>query len=266
MERIAIEANEVGKRYRIYPRNLERWMDFLLPGERGRNFWALKKVSFQVRMGEFVGLIGLNGSGKSTLSNLIAGVSRPSVGSLRVTGDAAMIAINVGLNAQLTGMENIEMKGLLIGLNHKQIRALAPEIIDFSGIREFIAQPVKTYSSGMRARLAFSIAINVNPQILVIDEGLTVGDSTFTDKCLARIESFQKEGKTLIMTSHSAQQIKNFCKRLIWLDNGEIRMDGDSAHVMQKYAQYLKWHKTLTNEEKAERAREQYAARCRDSV
>ena len=265
MEDIIIRAIDAGKYYQMYAKSWEKWADLFLPGRRGFRFWALRNISLSIRSGETVGLIGLNGSGKSTLSNLIAGVARPSAGVLRVTGNAAMIAVSAGLNASLTGMENIEMKGLLIGMSRKQIQRLKPEIIEFSGIGNFIDQPVKTYSSGMRARLAFSIAIHIDPDILVVDEGLTVGDSTFTDRCLAYVEQFQEKGKSLVMVSHSAAQIQQFCKRLIWLDNGEIRMDGDRDAVIKEYAGYLKWYKTLTNSEKAAYASAQYVARCQIS-
>ena len=263
MEEPVIEARSLGKYYRVYSGNAEKWMDLLLPGNHGTNFWALRKASFQVRAGEAVGLVGLNGSGKSTLCDLIAGVSRPGTGSLRVKGKTSMIAVSAGLNLNLTGIENIEMKGLLIGMKLRQIRQLMPQIIAFSSLEHFIRQPVRTYSSGMRARLAFAIAINVDPDILVIDEGLSVGDNTFVDRCLNRIAEFQQEGKAMVMTSHSTDQLKKFCKRLIWLENGEIRMDAGTDEVSRSYSEFLQWHRQLSEQEKTAYARNAYEIRCR---
>ena len=265
MADIAIESQSMGKYYRIYAGNMEKWLDLLLPGNHGTNFWALRKLSFRINAGEAVGLIGLNGSGKSTLSNLIAGVSRPSIGTLRVKGRVSIIAVNAGLNSQLTGLENIEMKGLLIGLTRRQIRALTPRIIEYSGIERFIRQPVRTYSSGMRSRLAFAISINVNPDILVIDEGLSVGDNTFVDRCLESIQDFKRNGKTMVMTSHSGGQIQCFCDRLIWMECGEIRMDGTPEEVLAAYEEFQKWYKRLSAPERAQYAEQTYAARCQNS-
>ena len=263
MEEPVIEARSLGKYYRVYSGGMEKWMDLLLPGNYGTNFWALRKISFQVRAGETLGLVGLNGSGKSTLCDLIAGVSRPGMGALRVRGKTSMIAVSAGLNLNLTGIENIEMKGLLIGMKLRQIRQLTPQIIAFSGLENFIRQPVRTYSSGMRARLAFAIAINVDPDVLVIDEGLSVGDNTFVDRCMERIKQFQMDGKTMVMTSHSTDQIKRFCKRLIWLENGEIRMDGGTDEVGRSYSEFLQWYKRLSEQEKTAYSRNAYEIRCR---
>ena len=260
-----IEAKSLGKYYRIYRGGIEKWMDLLLPSNHGINFWALRKLSFQVSAGETVGLVGLNGSGKSTLSNLIAGVSRPSIGTLRVNGRTSMIAVSAGLNSQLTGVENIEMKGLLIGLSRRQIRTLMPRIIEYSGIERFIRQPVRTYSSGMRSRLAFAISINVDPDILVVDEGLSVGDSTFVDRCLESVQNFKQNGKTMVMTSHSGGQIQRFCDRLIWMECGEIRMDGPTDEVMQAYQEFQRWYKQLSDVDRAKYAEQTYSLRCQNS-
>ena len=264
MAEAVIEAKSLGKYYRIYRNGAEKWMDLLLPGNYGMNFWALRNISLQIFAGESVGLIGLNGSGKSTLSNLIAGVSRPGAGSLRVRGRTSMIAVSAGLNPQLTGIENIEMKGLLIGLSLRQIRELTPKIIEYSGIEHFIRQPARTYSSGMRSRLAFAISIHVNPDVLVIDEGLTVGDNTFVDRCLESMDAFRRDGKTMVMTSHSGDQIRRFCDRLIWLEHGEIRMDGSAEEVLREYAGFQNRYKSLSDEERKRYADKSYRDRCRN--
>ena len=265
MAEAVIEAKSLGKYYRIYRNGAEKWMDLLLPGNYGMNFWALRNISLQIFAGESVGLIGLNGSGKSTLSNLIAGVSRPGAGSLRVRGRTSMIAVSAGLNPQLTGIENIEMKGLLIGLSLRQIRELTPKIIEYSGIRHFIRQPARTYSSGMRSRLAFAISIHINPDILVIDEGLSVGDNTFVERCLESIEAFRRDGKTIVMTSHSGDQLRRFCDRLIWLDRGEIRMDGSANEILRKYADFQRYYKRLSDQERAQYEEKIFYDRCRNS-
>lgn len=265
MSDTVIEARSLGKYYRIYRNGAEKWMDLLLPGNHGLNFWALREISFQMSVGEAVGLIGLNGSGKSTLSNLIAGISRPSAGTLRVKGRSSMIALSAGLNPQLTGLENIEMKGLLIGLNRRQIHAITPEIIAYSRLGQFIRQPVRTYSSGMRSRLAFAVSIHVDPDILVVDEGFSAGDSTFMEQCLESVEEFKRKGKTMIMTSHSGEQIKRFCDRLIWLERGEIRMSGGLDEVTKEYAEFCRWYKRLSEQERMQYENGNYRARCQNS-
>lgn len=263
MERTVIEARDLRKDYRMYRDAREKWMDLLLPGHWGQDFSALRGITFEIRAGEAVGIVGRNGSGKTTLSDLIAGVSRPSGGVLRTEGSAAMIAVNAGLSGGLTGAENIELKGLLLGMDRERIRELAPKVVEFADIGEFMDQPVKTYSSGMRARLAFAISINIDPDILVIDEGLSVGDSTFVDRCLERIRRFREDGKTMVFTSHSTAQLREFCDRLLWLEAGELKMDGGQADVMREYGAFLRWFKALSPEEQREytarRQREQFS-------
>ena len=249
MGSIAIEAKGLRKSYQIYHGTRDKWRELLPTHREDAAFWALRDVDLRIEAGEAVGIIGVNGSGKTTLSNLIAGVAKPTGGELTVNGTTAMIAVSAGLNLRLTGLENIEMKGLLIGLSRQRIRELMPQIIAFADIGEHIDQPVKTYSSGMRSRLAFAISINIDPDILVIDEGLSVGDTTFVDRCLERMKRFQEDGKTMLLTGHSTAQLRDFCQRLIWLEGGRVRMDGPMEPVMAEYNTFIKWYRTLSNRE-----------------
>ena len=246
MEDTVIKAEGLCKSYKMFKKSADRWLDVFLPFKKASYFKALRDVDLEVKAGESVGLVGLNGSGKTTLSNLIAGVSRPSAGTLEVKGRTTRTSVGVGLNPQLTGIENIEMKGLLIGLKSKEIKALMPQIIEFAEIEDFIDQPVKTYSSGMRSRLSFAISINVNPDIMVVDEGLSVGDLTFVDKCLNWVKTFRKSGKTMIFTSHSADQVKSFCDRIVWIEGGKVKMDGPATEVLAEYNGFIKWYKGLS--------------------
>ena len=250
MNQTVIEAKNLSKQYIIRRRVTKKDVRLYTRFRKKCPFYALQDVSFSVRAGEAVGLVGLNGSGKTTLSNLIAGVSMPSCGAVQVTGEASLIGVNAGLSNDLTGLENIEQKGLLIGLTRRRIRELTPEIVRFADVGAFIDQPVRKYSSGMRSRLAFAISINIDPDILVIDEGLSVGDSTFTDRCLERVKQFRENGKTMVFTSHSPAQMKKFCDRLIWLEGGRIRMDDTAEIVMKEYDAFIKWYNNIPDEEK----------------
>lgn len=235
----AVVANDVSKVYRLYKNQNERIFDLLLGKKNLREFYALQGVSFEVRRGESVGLIGINGSGKSTLANLIGGVTEPTMGEISVAGEPALISIGAGLSPQLTGLENIEFKGLMMGLSKKQILQIRDDIIAFSGIDKFIDQPVKTYSSGMKARLGFSIAVNINPDIMIVDEALSVGDPTFSERCLERMNEFRKRGKTIFFVSHSLAQVEAFCSRVIWLDHGIQKANGATEEVLPMYRRFL---------------------------
>lgn len=180
---VSVNIEHVTKEYRIYRNNKERLKDVIVPFHKNKTFYALNDLSLTAYEGDVIGLVGINGSGKSTLSNMIGGSLSPTEGDIKRDGDVSVIAINAGLNGQLTGIENIEFKMLCMGFTRKQIKKLTPEIIEFSELGEFIYQPVKKYSSGMRAKLGFSINITTNPDILVIDEALSVGDQTFAQKC-----------------------------------------------------------------------------------
>jgi len=222
----------------------------ILFGGRGEDFYALRNVSFTAEEGDVIGIIGVNGSGKSTISNIISGVIPPTSGKVTVKGQASLIAISSGLNNELTGRENIELKCLMLGFSKKEIRELEPEIIEFADIGKFIEQPVKSYSSGMRSRLGFAISVTVNPDILVIDEALSVGDQTFADKCLKKMNEFKAKGKTIFFISHALGQVKKFCEKALWLEYGEVKEYGKINEVMPHYEEFLKKFKNMSKEEK----------------
>lgn len=238
-EEYAVVAKQITKVYKVYGGQKERLKDLLLPGGCGKDFYALKNISFAVNKGDCVGLLGLNGSGKSTLAVIVCGILQPTSGEIYIHGEPAMIAISSGLNPALTGMENIELKGLMIGLDKKQIEGLKEDIIDFADIGEFINQPVKTYSSGMKSRLGFAISIHIDPDILVIDEALSVGDMTFTQKCLDKMQEFRESGKTIFFVSHSISQIESFCNKALWLEYGMLKAYGDTEEVLPMYKSFV---------------------------
>lgn len=249
MEKTII-ADHVTKEYRIYHRPADKYLDFFFSIGRGDRFYALRDICFSVEKGESMGLVGLNGSGKSTLANIIAGVAIPTKGTLSVHGSASMTSVSGGLNKNLTGLENIVQQGLLLGLTHKQIQEMTPSIIEFADVGPFIDQQVKTYSSGMRSKLAFAINVNIDPDVMVIDEALSVGDPTFTDKCLQKMREFRERGKTIVFVSHSMQQIRDFCDRAIWLEGGHMKMDDTAANVVKEYGEFIKSYNALTPEGK----------------
>lgn len=203
-----------------------------------RDFEAVKHASFDIPAGSNVGLIGRNGSGKSTILKIIAGVYRPTSGKVTVQGKVApLIELGAGFHHELTGRENILINGLLLGLTHRQIRDHEQSIIDFAEIGDFIDSPVKQYSSGMYMRLAFAVATEVDPDILLIDEILAVGDASFREKCNQRIRRFRECGKTLIMVSHDMGAITTFCDRVLLVHQGELIADGNTHEVISRYQQ-----------------------------
>jgi ABC-type polysaccharide/polyol phosphate transport system ATPase subunit len=199
---------------------------------------ALKNVAFAVDRGEAFGIIGRNGSGKSTMLKLISGILKPTSGQVRVNGRiAALIELGAGFHPEITGRENIYINGIMLGLSRKEIDERFERIVDFSGIRDFIDQPVKTYSSGMYVRLGFAVAVHVDPDILLIDEVLSVGDEEFSAKCVAKIQEMKYRGVTLVFVTHQLDQVRNLCDRAMWLDHGEIRSIGDPVRVVDEYLQ-----------------------------
>lgn len=243
-------VKNVSKRYKMYTKPSEKILDLILPGGYGEDFFALRDVSFTASQGDVVGIIGVNGSGKSTLSNIISGVVPPTYGTVESIGQTSLIAIQSGLNGELTGRENIELKCLMLGFKKREIKKLEPEIIEFADIGKFIDQPVKKYSSGMKSRLGFAISVTVNPDILVIDEALSVGDQTFADKCLNKMDQFKAEGKTIFFISHSIGQVKSFCQKALWLEYGEVRDYGTIEKVVPEYEAFLNSYKKMSAQEK----------------
>ena len=204
------------------------------------DFEALKHISFEVPHGTTLGIIGRNGSGKSTILKIIAGVYRPSSGRVEVNGSIApLIELGAGFHHELTGRENILINGLLLGLHKREIQRLEPDIIEFAEIGEFIDAPVKQYSSGMYMRLAFSVATAVDPDILLVDEILAVGDAGFRLKCFDRIAAFRDQGKTILLVSHDADQIRQFCDRVLVIHNGELIADGLPEMALARYEELI---------------------------
>lgn len=240
MNDIIISAEKIEKIYKLYRKPSDRLKESLHPLRKKyhKDFYALKNVSFQITKGDTVGIIGKNGSGKSTLLKIIAGVLIPNSGSLYVNGKiAAILELGAGFNPELTGIENIYFHGAILGFSKKEIDDLRESILSFADIGEFIDQPVKTYSSGMLARLAFSIAINVNPDILIIDEALSVGDAAFQNKCYNKFREFQDKKQTILFVTHSSDLIIKYCKYALLLDNGQPVYFGESKEAVERYKQ-----------------------------
>ena len=208
----------------------------LLRGQHGERFCALKSISFEVEEGDGLAVIGSNGAGKSTLLGLVAGLAAPDGGSVTVNGRiAALLELGAGFHPDLTGAENVRVNASLIGLSRRRTAELFDQIVDFAGIEDFIGEPLRTYSTGMIMRLAFSVAINMDPEILLIDEVLAVGDQAFQAKCFERIYRFRQAGKTLLCVSHATAMVQELCDRAIWLDHGELVMSGPIRDVIEAY-------------------------------
>jgi lipopolysaccharide transport system ATP-binding protein len=241
MSERAIEFRNVSKSYPLYTRFTKGIKNFLfhLPRNMRRNgnsLTALKDVSFQVKRGEAFGIIGANGAGKSTALALIAGVVKPSSGSVRVKGRISpMLELGAGFHPELTGRENIIMNGVLMGLTRKEVLRKMDEIIDFSELGRFIDQPIRVYSSGMLARLGFSVVAHLDPEILLIDEVLAVGDAEFQKKCMEKIAGFRKGGITIVLVSHSMETVRFICDRAVWMDRSSLRMSGPPSEVILEY-------------------------------
>ncbi|MDU7885692.1 MAG: ABC transporter ATP-binding protein [Clostridium perfringens] len=233
---VAIRVKDLTKKYKLYQKRSERLANAFGKEKNIKEFYALKGVSFEISKGECVGIIGHNGAGKSTLLKLLTGVAFPTSGEIEINGRlASMLELGSGFNPELTGMENIYFNGSLNGLTKEEIDGKLKEILDFADIGNFIEQPVKNYSSGMFARLAFAVAINVDPDILIVDEILSVGDVGFQVKCMEKFNEFKKKGKTILYVSHGLGTVKKFCDRAIWLQKGEVLDDGNSVIVVERY-------------------------------
>ncbi|MCM2536029.1 teichoic acids export ABC transporter ATP-binding subunit TagH [Neobacillus pocheonensis] len=246
----SVVFKNVTKKYKMYNKTSEKLLDLALPSGYGKDFYALQNISFVAEKGDIIGIIGVNGAGKSTLSNLISGVIPPSKGSIKIDGDAALISIGAGLNNQLTGRENIELKCLMLGFTKQEIQDLMPDIIEFAEIGDFIDQPVKSYSSGMKSRLGFAISVNIDPDVLVIDEALSVGDKIFAQKCLDKMNSFKEKGKTIFFISHSSGQVKEFCQKALWLEAGEVKAYGTVEEIIPQYEQFINVFNKMSKAEK----------------
>lgn len=236
----AVAATDLSKSYKLYDRPIDRFLELFTRRPRHRVFPALQEVSFEIGVGETVGLIGQNGAGKSTLLKLLCGVAVPSSGRLETRGTiASILELGTGFHPDFTGRDNAALNAAILGLSSADIREKLPAMFDFSELGSFLDQPVKTYSSGMYMRLAFSIAVNADPDILIIDEALAVGDGHFQKKCIDKIRDFQRRRKTIVFCSHALYYISTLCERALWLDRGSVRRLGPSVDVVHDYETFL---------------------------
>ena len=234
----AIKAENLSKKFTLHPQKRLSIKERIVRGKPppARELWALRDASFEVERGEAMGIIGHNGAGKSTALKVLTGVYRPTSGNVSVNGRvSALLELGAGFHPELNGRENIRLNGSILGLGRKQIDALMDEIIDFSGIEEFIDEPVKIYSSGMFVRLGFSIAVNLDPEILIMDEVIAVGDEAFQRKCMDHLYQLRRDGCSIILVSHSMGSIQEICDRAVWLDHGAVQSIGSAADVCREY-------------------------------
>lgn len=241
-DEIAIQVDHITKIYKLYDRNRDRLREALHIGRniRSREHYALDDVSFDVYKGETVGIIGTNGSGKSTILKIITGVLSPSAGELNINGRiSALLELGAGFNMEFTGIENIYLNGTMLGFSEKEIDERLESILEFADIGDFVYQKVKTYSSGMFVRLAFAVAINIDPEILIVDEALSVGDVFFQNKCYRKFEDFKKQGKTILFVSHDLGSISKYCDRVILLERGHKIGEGEPKEIIDMYKKVL---------------------------
>lgn len=267
MEQPIININHLHKVYQLYDKPSDRMKEALSITRKNyhRDHFALRDVSFQVQRGESIGIIGTNGSGKSTLLKIITGVLNPTSGEVQVQGKiAALLELGAGFNPEYTGIENIYLNGTMMGYTEQQMKEKVQPIIDFADIGEFINQPVKTYSSGMFARLAFAVSINVEPEILIVDEALSVGDTRFQVKCIDKMKELKDRGTTILFVSHATEQVKRFCTKALWLKNGEVVTMGEASKIVDVYENYMRFGDFSNIEELTQAALEEEKESSKD--
>ncbi|KAA8785644.1 ABC transporter ATP-binding protein [Paenibacillus amylolyticus] len=249
MNNYAVELSNVGKEFQTYANPINRLKELLFEDrEYSEKFTVLKNVNLRIPRGQTIGLIGENGSGKSTLLQLICGILKPTTGVVSVEGKiSALLELGAGFNPEFTGRENVYMNGAIQGFTRAEMDVRMPIIEGFAEIGEFIDKPVKTYSSGMYVRLAFASAINVNPDILIVDEALAVGDLYFQLKCIEKIKEFKESGKTIIYVSHDTYSVKNICDYVVWIKEGNIFEQGDPVQVVPHFEDYMKLKKDINS-------------------
>ena len=239
---LALSVENVTKTFRIHSERASSLKQFIASGGRNKyeEFTALDNVSLEVGVGEAVGIIGHNGSGKSTLLKCMAKILTPESGHITLNKRmAALLELGAGFHPELSGRDNVYLNAAILGMARKEIELRFDEVVKFSGLEKFIDSPVKTYSSGMYVRLAFAVAINVDPELLLIDEILAVGDVTFQQKCMEKFVDFREQGRTLVLVTHDTSSVRHFCDRAIWLDSGKIRAQGKPADVIDEYTEYM---------------------------
>jgi len=239
-KRVAVRLEHVSVRYRVPMERIASFKEYAIRKVQRRisyqDFWAVRDVSVEVFGGEVFGIIGRNGAGKSTLLKLVARVLRPTEGRVWVKGRVApLLEVSAGLHPELTGRENVFLNGTILGFTYKEMEEKYESIVDFAELRDFIDAPVRTYSSGMVARLGFAIATDVQPDVLIVDEVLAVGDEQFRKRCLARIEQFRNGGATILFVTHSLDVLQYLCNRVLWIDHGEAKALGETAEVVKAY-------------------------------
>ena len=250
----AVELEHVSKIYKLKKKDGEP--------KGSESFYALRDITLKIRRGDVVGILGTNGSGKSTLSLVLSGISDIEEEKMTVNGEQALISINTGLNNQLTGLENINVKGALLGFNKKKIQQMTEGVIEFAELGDFLYQPVKKYSSGMKSRLGFSISLALDPDIFIIDEALSVGDKGFAKKCLDRMMKLRNEkDKTILFISHSLPQVKGFCKTGLWIEGGKLMEMGPIDEVCDHYSDYVEKMNSMPNKEKKKMLDEKFRER-----
>lgn len=240
-EKYVIEISDLTKEYKMYHRKKDRLVELIFPFIIKHSvFKAVDDFSLKVKEGEIVGILGKNGAGKSTLLKMITGVVTPTRGEIKINGKiSSLLELGTAFNPELTGYENIYENGQIMGLTNKQIQEREHDIIEFADIGEHLYQPVKTYSSGMFSRLAFACAMNVNPDILIVDEVLSVGDMAFQEKSITKMKEIREQGTTILFVSHSLSAVRNFCDRALWMKDGKIVMDGKTDEVTEAYKNYM---------------------------
>lgn len=242
MTEIAVRVDHLSKKFRLYHERNQSLKSAIMRGRVSvhEDFWALKDVNFEVPTGSTFGLIGSNGSGKSTLLKCLAKIYYPEKGTISYNGRiAALLEVGSGFHPELSGRENVFLNGSILGMSKKEITRKFDEIVDFSGVEQFIDQPVKNYSSGMYVRLGFAVAINVDPDILVVDEVLSVGDAEFQEKCSRKFREFKEAGKTVVLVSHSMESVQEMCDHAAWLNHGELVAVGEAAPTIKAYLDSL---------------------------
>ena len=242
MEKSVIEVKNISKIYQLYDKPIDRLKEALHPFKKiyHKDFYALQNVTFEIKKGETVGIIGKNGAGKSTLLKIITGVITPSSGEVKIKGKiASLLELGAGFNPEMTGLENIYFNGAIMGYTHAQMEERVEDILNFADIGDYIHQPVKTYSSGMFARLAFSVAINVEPDILIVDEALSVGDINFQAKCMKKFKDLQESGTTILLVTHDMGSILQFSQKVIFLDKGKVQYIGNPKIAVDMYKKVL---------------------------
>ena len=255
MSDVAIKVDNVSKIYKLYDKPMDRLKESLgfTKEKKYKEHYALKNVSFDVHRGETVGIIGTNGSGKSTILKIITGVLNPSLGNVEINGRiSALLELGAGFNQEYTGLQNVYLNGTMMGFTHEEVDAKLQEILDFADIGEFINQPVKTYSSGMFVRLAFAVAINIEPEILIVDEALSVGDVFFQAKCYHKFEEFKQMGKTILFVSHDLGSIGKYCDRVVLLNKGDKMAEGSPKEMIDLYKKVLVNHFEANDEKNTE--------------